>query len=82
MHLYLASEHDTDVAAIERVLMRQDGVIDASVLERMGRIVANVTVRHDSHFHETDLMAVCDRELGSGHRPAMILLQRAMRPAA
>lgn len=82
MHLYLASNDDVDTLRIKRFLMIHDGVVDATVWQQNGSVLARVTLMDDVYCEEGDLRSACERELGSKNTPTMIMLQRALRPAA
>lgn len=82
MHLYIASNDEIDTVKIERFLMVQDGVVDARVWVQNGTVLARITVVEDVICDEGDLRTACERELGSSNTPAIIMLQRALRPAA
>lgn len=82
MHLYLASNDDADHTAVQKFLLGQFGVVDASVWTKNGSLLASVTLAEESQCGEADLMVACRRALGPENTPQMILLQRALRPAA
>jgi hypothetical protein len=82
VHLYIAPNGDVDTLKIEKFLMVQEGVVDANVWLQKGSVLARVTLVEDVHCEEGDLRSACERELGSSNTPTMIMLQRALRPAA
>lgn len=82
MSLYIAPRDEVDTFRITGFLLCQDGVIDADVWIKNQAVLARVTVADHQGLDETDLRHACERELGAAMTPNMILLQRALRPAA
>lgn len=62
--------------------MIHDGVVDANVWFQNGTMLARVTVVDDVTIEEGDLRTACEQTLGRENTPALIMLQRAYRPAA
>lgn len=82
MPLHVVTRGELDVRRIEGVLLAQDGVVDALVWTKNGMILARVTVSDHYGLDETSLRKACESELGSSMTPALIMVERALRPAA
>lgn len=83
MHLYVATDDDSiDTSTIEKFLLVQDGIVNAVVWLKNHSILARVTVTEHSGFDETDIRGMCERKLGKALTPHMVMLERALRPAA
>lgn len=80
MHLYLSQDADDARERIEQFLLRQIGVAHVRVWQRSSQILASVTVTEDSTLGEYDLRQACAKEVG--RVPDMMMVQRALRPAA
>lgn len=82
MGLYIAYSGEVDTYRIMDFLLGQDGVVDADVWVKNQSVLARVTVTDHHGLDETNLRQACEDELGPEMAPNMILLQRALRPAA
>ncbi len=82
MQLDFADRGLPDTRLIERFLLSLNGVLYAKAWERHGQILASVTVLEDAHCDDTGLQEACMAELGPSLTPALIMIERAMRPAA
>ena len=69
-------------AATQRFLCGLNNVLDASVWQRNGTIMARVTVTEHAELTENDLMAACLEKVGILNTPTAILLDRKTRRAA
>lgn len=82
MVLHIAPTDDVDTGRVESFLLCQDGVVGANVWLKNAKLLARVTLVNDSNCDGTDLQAACEKALGPNLTPNMIMLQRALRPAA
>ena len=82
MGLYIASHDDIDTRRIEDFLLCQAGVVDATVWIKGPNVLARVTVAETEGLDETQLRNACNDQLGPQLTPSLIMLQRALRPAA
>jgi len=80
--LYISPQDDVDTRRIESFLLCQEGVVDANVWTKNTSVLARVTVMNDACCDETGLQSACEQALGKNLTPSMIMLQRALRPAA
>ena len=69
-------------ARVEEFLLSLDGVLDVSVWASNGSPVARVTVEANSTLSEPDILQACLTELGPKASPRLLMLRRALRPAA
>ena len=69
-------------AATQRFLCGLNNVLDATVWQRNGTIMARVTVTDHAELTESDLRAACLESVGELNTPTAILLDRKARRAA
>lgn len=82
VHLYIASNDVFDTAAIEKFLLEQDGIINAVVWVKNSTILARITATESSTIDEYDIKNRCQSELGPELTPHIVVMERALRPAA
>ena len=70
-----------DSRLTESFLLSHQGVLDASVWIRSGKMIAHVTMRDDSPWTPRELQAACAFELGLHQTPREFLVLSA-RPLA
>ncbi|MCW5936875.1 MAG: hypothetical protein KIT11_06180 [Fimbriimonadaceae bacterium] len=73
---------DVDTNTLERFLLSQEGVLDASAWISRGTVLASVTLMDFASYGEEELIDECRTALGPDQAPQMILFRRALRPAA
>ena len=82
VHLYIASNDEFDTVAIEKFLLCQEGVVNAIVWVKNNTILARITATEFSDFDEVGIKNLCESELGPNLTPHIVVLERALRPAA
>lgn len=71
-----------DLSVVKSFLCSFDKVLNASVWQKQGTIMARVTVTDDATVTENELRAACLEKIGVTNTPTAILMDRRVRPAA